>query len=76
MDKAKLNCAIVTGAYGGMGKEVCKLLASQGYTVFALDKKVDKATENIIPIEVDVTDNNSILNAFEEVNKQCSELSI
>lgn len=74
MDKAKLNSVVVTGAYGGMGREVCKLLASNGYKVFALDKQVDKKEENIIPIEVDITDEKSVLIAFEEVKKECSEV--
>ena len=74
MDKAKLNYVVVTGAYGGMGREACKLLVSKGYTVFALDKQVDKKEDNIMPIEVDVTDENSVIRAFEEVKKECSEV--
>ena len=33
----------VTGAYGGMGKATVNLLAQNGYTVFALDKKVQES---------------------------------
>ena len=66
--------ALVTGAYGGMGYQTVKALAGQGFTVFALDKKVEEAEENVLPIEVDVTDIESIKAAFEKVNKVTDEL--
>ncbi len=58
---------LITGAYGGMGYKTVKELARQGYTVFALDKKVKEAEENVVPIEVDVTDVESVTKAFEKV---------
>ena len=45
---------LVTGAYGGMGRETTKLLAEKGFTVFALDRKTECAQKNIIPITADV----------------------
>ena len=65
---------LITGAYGGMGYPTVKLLASKGFTVFALDKKVKEAEENILPIEVDVTDAESIKQAFEQVKSVTDEL--
>lgn len=62
-----MKYAVVTGAYGGMGKATIQKLKSEGYTVFALDKKVEKSEENIIPIEVDVTKEESIISAFEKI---------
>lgn len=59
-----MEYVIVTGAYGGMGKETIKLLKNKGYCVFALDCKVEEKEENIIPIEVDVTNEESVKNAF------------
>ena len=32
-----MNIAVVTGAGGGIGSAVCKLLSSEGYQVAALD---------------------------------------
>ena len=58
---------VVTGAYGGMGYNTVKELSKNGFTVFALDKKVNLPEENIIPIEVDVTSLDSVNNAFEKV---------
>ena len=53
----------VTGAYGGMGRSAIKALSGAGYRVFALDRRVDAPEENIIPIEVDVTSEESVANA-------------
>ena len=63
-----MKYVVVTGAYGGMGKEVCSLLASNGYTVFALDKKVEDNKNGIIPIEVDVTDCKSVEQAVNSIS--------
>ena len=60
---------IVTGAFGGMGKAVVNKLVEEGFFVFALDRKVcnDFYGDNVLPIEVDLTDENSIVNAFNTV---------
>ena len=58
---------LVTGAYGGMGRKAVDALTAQGFCVFALDKVVGAAEENVIPIEADVTDSGSIKRAFEQV---------
>ena len=62
---------LVTGAYGGMGRAAVKLLLERGFVVFALDRKVEEKaeTENIIPIETDITDEGSIASAFEKISE-------
>ena len=40
-----MKYVLVTGAYGGMGYKTVKQLASKGFTVFALDKKVNTILE-------------------------------
>ncbi len=69
-----MKYVLITGAYGGMGYQTAKQFASNGFTVFALDKAVKSPEENIIPIEVDVTDPSSIERAFEEVKKVTNSL--
>jgi NAD(P)-dependent dehydrogenase (short-subunit alcohol dehydrogenase family) len=65
---------LITGAGGGMGRATAELLASKGYTVFALDKNAPEAKNNIIPIAADVTDEESIRLAFEKIREITDEL--
>lgn len=69
-----MKYVLITGAYGGMGYQTAKALSRQGITVFALDKKVRDAEENILPIESDVTDVASLNTAFERVRAVTDEL--
>jgi len=65
---------LITGAYGGMGKATAKALKDRGYRVFALDKTVCEGEEDIIPLEADITDENSVKNAFMQVSEQTDKL--
>ena len=58
---------LVTGAYGGMGRATVRALCESGYRVFALDRKTEEPQENVIPIEVDVTSEESVNAAVEAV---------
>lgn len=69
-----MKSILITGAYGGMGCAAAELFASQGYRVFALDRKVGDARENIIPIEADVTNEESLRSAFDRVREQTESL--
>lgn len=55
---------LVTGAYGGMGRAATEALCRRGFRVFALDRRVGEPRENIIPIEADVTSEESLASAF------------
>ena len=65
---------LVTGAYGGMGRETVRLFAEQGVRVFALDLKVGEAQENVVPVAVDLTCEEGVEAAFETVRAQAEEL--
>ena len=65
---------LVTGAYGGMGRATVQALASMGYLVFALDRQVAGPEENIIPIEADITEEQSLQNAFSVVGSHTHRL--
>lgn len=69
-----MDYVLVTGAYGGMGKATVKKLTELGFTVFAMDKVTDSPCENVIPLSADVTDEQSILSAFETVKKTTNNL--
>ena len=59
---------LITGAYGGMGRATAKAMQERGFRVFALDKIVGEAEENLIPIEADITDESSVKGAFERIS--------
>ena len=65
---------LVTGAYGGMGRATVLSLRDQGYRVFALDRSVGDAEENIIPIKCDVTSKEDVYKAFEAVRTLADDL--
>lgn len=65
---------LVTGAYGGMGRSTVELLKKHGYAVFAMDRRVEQAQENVIPICADLTDSDSIRSAFDKVKETTDRL--
>jgi len=65
---------LITGAYGGMGKATAKMLRDNSFRVFALDKTIGEAEENIVPVYVDLTDEQSVMNALEIVKKETDNL--
>ncbi len=69
-----MRSILITGASGGMGSATAELLKEQGYRVFALDLKVCEPKENIIPIEADITSEESIRAAFEAVRDHTDSL--
>ncbi|MBQ6715882.1 MAG: SDR family NAD(P)-dependent oxidoreductase [Clostridia bacterium] len=69
-----MKYALVTGAFGGMGKSAVKRLAEKGYTVFALDIVLSESPKNIIGIETDITDQKSVENALTTVSSYTDRL--
>jgi NAD(P)-dependent dehydrogenase (short-subunit alcohol dehydrogenase family) len=69
-----MKTILITGAYGGMGRATARLFAARGDRVFALDRKVGAPEENIVPIEVDITDAESVRAAFALVREQTAHL--
>ena len=58
---------LMTGAYGGIGRKTIDALKEQGFCVIALDKRIEAPEENVIPLQVDITDANGVRCAFEKV---------
>lgn len=69
-----MKYVLITGAYGGMGYRTAKTLAENGFTVFALDKTVRSPEPNMIPVEADVTDAESVRRAFDLVRAKTDVL--
>ena len=64
---------IVTGASGGMGKATCENLINQGHNVFGLDF-CDCDTPGLNYIQVDVTNIESVQQAFDSIAKQVDKI--
>lgn len=69
-----MRSILITGAYGGMGRATAELLCERGFRVFALDKRIGDARENIIPIEADITSEESVKAALEAVKSRTDSL--
>ena len=65
---------MITGACGGMGKATADALARAGFRVFALDRVMGEASENIIPIRADITDEESVIAAYQQVRQNTESL--
>lgn len=65
---------LITGAYGGMGRKTVDLLKNRDYCVIAVDKTVGDSEKNVIPITADITDAESVKQAFEKVRTVTDEL--
>jgi hypothetical protein len=64
---------LVTGSSTGIGRNISEKLALEGYKVFATARKDEDLNslgkiDNVIPIKMDVTDYNSILQAKSEIS--------
>lgn len=64
---------LVTGASSGMGRETAIRLAKEGYVVYAAARRLDKLSElksnSCIPLELDITNDESIVNAIKLIEK-------
>ena len=69
-----MKSVLITGAYGGMGRATAQQLCAQGYRVFALDCHVEAPTEGIVPVQADLTDEQSVCAAYETVRAQADSL--
>lgn len=69
-----MRYVLVTGAYGGMGQKTVQALKRQGFGVIALDQKIGAAEEGVFPLQADLTDEASVLRAFEAAKEITEEL--
>jgi NAD(P)-dependent dehydrogenase (short-subunit alcohol dehydrogenase family) len=70
---------LLIGALGGLGSETTKLLVNQGWHVFAADIQQEvftnyEHTNDVTPLRIDITDAESIKEAFDLVSGQTAGL--
>jgi NAD(P)-dependent dehydrogenase (short-subunit alcohol dehydrogenase family) len=70
---------LITGASGGMGLKTCQQLAAMGWQVFAADISntlIEKtaAIDNVTAITMDVSDSQSVAQAFAQVGSHTDKL--
>ncbi len=65
---------LVTGATGGMGAAICKLLIKKGYKVYGIDYRECQKIDGLEFYACDVTDSDAIENVFEKIEKSAEKL--
>lgn len=85
MELKKSPIALVTGGNRGIGFAITQGLLQKGYEVIITSRSLDSAKEaesklqalgKVIPIELDVTDDNSIEQAVETLNQSIARLDV
>lgn len=69
-----MRSVLITGACGGMGRATALKLSAMGYKVFAMDISPSAAEGKIVPIKADITSEESVNHAFEEIARQTDSL--
>ena len=74
---------LITGASAGFGEAACKLCVQNGYRVIGAARRMDKLSalkdelgENFFPLQMDMTDKNSINNALSEIPEKWQEIEL
>jgi short-subunit dehydrogenase len=74
------NIVLITGASSGIGRQTTLFLASRGYTVYASSRtprKLDNIkNQKIIPIKLDITNQENINQVIETIYKEENKLDI
>lgn len=76
------NTAFITGAMSGFGEAVARILASEGYKLILLARRLDrlenlkKELKNVHIINADIRDKNAIFKAIDELPEQFRDIEI
>ena len=69
---------LITGCSSGLGRQLCILLAEKGYRVVATARNISKIEKLPVDfrLELDVSDEKSVKNAMEKVNRKYGKIDI
>ena len=74
---------LITGASAGFGKSACQLFVQNGYRVIGAARRMDKLSalkdelgDNFLPLQMDMTDKNSINNALSKIPTEWQEIEL
>lgn len=65
---------LVTGATGGMGAAICKLLIQKGYKVYGIDYRKCQEIDGLNFYDCDVTNSEAIEGVFEKIKADAGDL--
>ncbi|MPZ67639.1 MAG: SDR family oxidoreductase [Pseudonocardiaceae bacterium] len=68
--------AVVTGGASGIGASTGRILRGRGAHVFTLDRDAHEGSEGVVPIVADVTDQDSVTSAVEEVARSAGGVDV
>lgn len=70
-----MKTVVVTGGSSGIGKAICEVFADKGFSVYELSRS-GKDNGKIIHVDCDVTNEESIDNAFSEIIKSAGKIDV
>lgn len=70
-----MKTAVISGASSGVGLCVAEILSKRGYKVYNLSRRPSPA-ENVISIKADVTDEESVKAAFEQIENENESIDL
>ncbi len=72
--------ALITGASSGIGKETAQLMAQNGFTVYAVSRRVEKMKEleafGVKLLAMDITNDDDIINGVNHIIKQEGRIDV
>ena len=71
----KAGVAVVTGGGSGIGRAVCLRLARAGWRVYDLSRR-ERPAEGVFHLGCDVTEEDSVASAFEEIGKRETRIDL
>lgn len=80
MDKTSKLVALVTGASSGMGKDIARRLITEGYTVYAAARRVERMADlqaaGATAVALDVTDDASAIATIDRILRERSRIDV